>query len=115
MHNYTAKTSIDYVFCPLSSNLGDRFVRIPDFKMSFLQVSKHLMLLVANTPLYQDFFFKVYYLYVSQLAWKHIGVPWEELEIVSGEEKAWNILLSLLPCDPTSDKVKKMEGLMGGF
>lgn len=68
------------------------------------------MLLVTNAPLHQGFLFKVYYLYVSQLAWKHLEVPWEELEIVAGEEKAWNILLSLLPDDPTSDKVKKMEG-----
>lgn len=44
--------------------------------------------------------------YTSYLPGNTSGTPWKKLESVAGEQDMWNILLSLLPCDPTLDNQK---------
>ncbi len=39
--------------------------------------------------------------YISRLAWKHLGIPQDELEEVAREKDVWVSLLSLLPLRPS--------------
>ncbi len=39
--------------------------------------------------------------YISQLVWKHLGIPQDELEEVAREKDVWVSLLSLLPLRPS--------------